>query len=661
VIWFKLLYGIFNNSNTVLALISIPDLRLSWVKTREQIENTAALHSMHWHTRCSSILREIGGIMSLVIGILFCVGFYPLGPDVWRDPAGETWHFCPGSPAPLKGIIDAILFAFHGFFHKYLVGSFDFEGAENGVSWDITLSCVRGLRKKNKDPSTVGAIETLLGGGCVPPSRALQFCSDKRDDVNDDVLLALCPRCGEPNADSWHTYWKCPHNLNIGGAVQESEHLCEAALEEIECPAYWNRGLMPAKFLETPPHAAPLQQYDIHYTPGLSPLIAPGEWPSGDYFGDGSGGVDTAIPVLRRCGSAVCVYGDTGPILTASTPLPGEEQTVYRAELYALILAVELVELNGFVNYFIDNQAVHDTFHKGKDRALMSQAADLFDRLFAVIRFRNITLDLKWMPSHLNDPEKAKKVKVPGFVTPWHIDGNVFIDNVATQAAALHRVSSSVADPILKRVNNLKLIQLRIAAIIKDLPSRKKRISVPPVPRRSLEGAMATSRHSVSLTADSKSVCCLTCHSTISLKASHLYDFLDGSCQIPIKNLSVVAIGKQHSHPSHPIVLYGGVYLCTACGCVGRAKLRHLAGPCHSMPTSSSRKSNLDAFCKGGPLPGMPGWPFPRQAIALPNASNPKMCHEDATAFHRVTAQVNRIRAQGLGEDHFSDGSSSSD
>lgn len=60
-------------------------------------------------------------------------------------------------------------------------------------------------------------------------------------------------------------------------------------------------------------------------------------WPSGYYFGDGSGGKYSRYPTITRCGVGVhYVDPDKVAQINRSTPLPGKIQTNNRAELYAL-------------------------------------------------------------------------------------------------------------------------------------------------------------------------------------------------------------------------------------------------------------------------------------------------------------------------------------
>ena len=67
-----------------------------------------------------------------------------------------------------------------------------------------------------------------------------------------------------------------------------------------------------------------------------------GLWPSGWYFGDGSGGAFGSIPQLTRCGIGICAVGeDHKTAFTASTPLGGPVQTVARAEAFALLIVCQ--------------------------------------------------------------------------------------------------------------------------------------------------------------------------------------------------------------------------------------------------------------------------------------------------------------------------------
>jgi len=68
------------------------------------------------------------------------------------------------------------------------------------------------------------------------------------------------------------------------------------------------------------------------------------------------------------------------------------------------------------------------------------------------------------------------------------------------------------------------------------------------------------------------------------------------------------AVGKQHTHQTHKITLYGGVYMCTTCGATASKKLEKLAIPC-AKPTAHG-KINTEAYIAGNPPTGFPKWPY---------------------------------------------------
>lgn len=72
----------------------------------------------------------------------------------------------------------------------------------------------------------------------------------------------------------------------------------------------------------------------------------PNGWPSGYYFGDGSGGKYSKYQPITRCGvGRHYVNPHKQPVFDASMPLPGEIQSNSRAEIYAILIAVRHVEI----------------------------------------------------------------------------------------------------------------------------------------------------------------------------------------------------------------------------------------------------------------------------------------------------------------------------
>jgi len=101
---------------------------------------------------------------------------------------------------------------------------------------------------------------------------------------------------------------------------------------------------------------------------------------------------------------------DKTPTYNMSTPLPGEIQTNNRAEIYAILITVQNIELAGKIDFFTDNKIAKDTYNKGKDRARLANHADRWSEIFRHIE-ENIhrplcILDSK---SHRQTPRKERE------------------------------------------------------------------------------------------------------------------------------------------------------------------------------------------------------------------------------------------------------------
>ena len=88
--------------------------------------------------------------------------------------------------------------------------------------------------------------------------------------------------------------------------------------------------------------------------------------------------------------------------------LPGQIQTVPRAELFALHFLADEAENNSILEFFTDNQKNCQLFNKGAEYAQNSINADLFKSIFHNISTKQLTLNVRWIPSHLSE-KLAKK------------------------------------------------------------------------------------------------------------------------------------------------------------------------------------------------------------------------------------------------------------
>jgi len=117
----------------------------------------------------------------------------------------------------------------------------------------------------------------------------------------------------------------------------------------------------------------------------------PEGWPSGYYFGDGSGGKYSKYEPITRCGVGLhYVSLEKTPLIDASMPLPGKMQTNNRAEIYAILLAVKNVEIAGKIDFFTDNKPARNTYNKGRRRAILACHADLWSEIFTIIETKHI-------------------------------------------------------------------------------------------------------------------------------------------------------------------------------------------------------------------------------------------------------------------------------
>lgn len=118
-------------------------------------------------------------------------------------------------------------------------------------------------------------------------------------------------------------------------------------------------------------------------------VIPPGipyPWPSGYYFGDGSGGEYTKYPTLRRAGVGLHYVDPTfKPMYGIWQAMPGQIKTVDRGVLQALLITVANVEIGGTVDFFTDSKITHDAFYKGLGRARFSNSADMWVKVFKYI------------------------------------------------------------------------------------------------------------------------------------------------------------------------------------------------------------------------------------------------------------------------------------
>ena len=106
-------------------------------------------------------------------------------------------------------------------------------------------------------------------------------------------------------------------------------------------------------------------------------------------------------------------------------------------------------------------------------------------------------------------------------------------------------------------------------------------------------------------------VVCANCSSSVSIHAPHIYDFIKARCA-PVDKYISIAIGYQHTHPSHCPVKYGGVIICTKCGSTALNKIVNLSETCPGVDSNkySYGNVNIRRYNRGLSPLGYPDWPY---------------------------------------------------
>ena len=126
-------------------------------------------------------------------------------------------------------------------------------------------------------------------------------------------------------------------------------------------------------------------------------------------YTDGSGGLNTKDPRLRRCGWAWIIVGDNGQPRSGSCGNFLGPQIVPRAELTAfieLLRSLEEAEHITEVEIWSDCEMVVDRFNGGKERCMKSKLWELwrdFWKLYAQIKSRMTFFMVQKVRAHYDD------------------------------------------------------------------------------------------------------------------------------------------------------------------------------------------------------------------------------------------------------------------
>ena len=390
--------------------------------------------------------------------------------------------------------------------------------------------------------------------------------------------------------------------------------MCQQAIEGVkEHPCLWLRGILPSEFTQIPSeHANPPDELILNF---VNPEFQ--IWGSGTYYGDASGGENTHYQSLRRVGVAVvfCVkLGVTS--FGVSSNLPGSIQTVGRGEVFALVLLLQNLDHHVQVEFVTDNLNLYNTYCGGKKAAVNAANCDLFNQIYELIEYKQIQLEVRWMPSHTGKLAQSAR---PVNVSHFDVLANHQADHYAGAAAKAHQIDKDVAIKYLKNVALMIDIQKRNGVILVNLPDRdiNKRNKPDPVKRVKFDDLLKDTTHKVSI--KNMVVKCKLCLNAFSMQDPACKHWLKTRCQPihtvqpqvlhkPIPLTDQIHLGRQITHVSHKLVNYRGIVYCSKCGTrAGKNQIRYLAKPCQPPELAGFR---LLACIENGKLPaGCTSWP----------------------------------------------------
>ena len=242
-----------------------------------------------------------------------------------------------------------------------------------------------------------------------------------------------CPRCGEVETP-WHRYYYCPKNAELQHEdVQRSQHLCRIVSNTpAPSPCFYLRGIIPEHWVT---FKAPTEHFEAHcYNLDPGPLACDN---TAHVFVDGSGGPNSSFPKLRRCGWGVAqcekqhLDGAFVPVEAMYGPLPGEAQTVPRAEVLAAAVAIEFWQ-RSHITVYSDHKPLLDIVHnRPVEKWSFGENSDLWTRLQQAYIAHPHGVSFRKVKSHCTNTDI-----IMGQITLHEFIGDFLAGKAAGQGAA---------------------------------------------------------------------------------------------------------------------------------------------------------------------------------------------------------------------------------
>ncbi len=162
------------------------------------------------------------------------------------------------------------------------------------------------------------------------------------------------------------------------------------------------------------------------------------------------------------------------------------------------------------------------------------------------------------------------------------------------------------------------MVQLRIATIICNLPSRNKVKRVPSQrpPKPDKEVAMQLSAHN--LIHHEGVLRCVACKASCTYSSSTSWNLINSSCHPaiihrrtqPIIIPEPIIIGNKVSHVTHKMRSFKGIKFCNDCGFMATKRMKSLTAPCVGIMGRTVHGTKvLEAIQNHNFPPGVTRWP----------------------------------------------------
>ena len=356
---------------------------------------------------------------------------------------------------------------------------------------------------------------------------------------------------------------------------------------------------------------------------------------TGELFTDGSGGIHTADPRIRRCGWAVVMAQRTPQQSAISIgemwgTLGGPQQTVPRAELYAVRMAVK--HTAGPITIFSDCKYVVDGYHKGRDHTVQGSNGDLWLELWQACQGREGTVTMAKVKAHTSEEEVQA-----GLISRYHQAGNKLSDEYAGKGSQLHQVPEDVVAQItdIDKMATCVLLRLQVInmACAKEFHNLKSRRQE--APGQAVAPLQAQRPRSLAQRAQEKltllghkinishvKLACTQCYQSRPVKEALAW-VKEGQCPGPpapstgssgaprpptTHKQGHQRFGQGTVHETHRTTLIKGLLFCWGCGGFSVNKVRALAKPCAPL---KCKRARLTRVRRGLPPTSSVQWPEP--------------------------------------------------